>query len=489
MNIIIILLLLKLLIGKKSDSGYLYCGLFGWSGKNPLNFNRHAFSILGISNQDRGKDSCGIYTRDAITYGIHASSNFSSLIKRIPPVSSGKNCVVMGHTRKASIGVVNAENAQPVAITNDDDKLKFVLTHNGTLENHLELAKKYSISVKNLNTDTQVLAALIYHTEVGFNILAEYEGTAALAFNWTGDDSIYLFKGESKNSSNTHYLSEERPLYIYQESKHSLYYSSDKNALELIAKNNDDIVDIKCNTLFRIHEGEIQEVMEIDRNKRYQRYVVPYVKPTNAPNMYDGSFESWGGDNRAPWTRRNSIPTSEPQYIRPAASITSEVLTHMGQNMLVYTRGRYHQGANLIHGKVTVNEIGVIQSNPDMYDIDNQKFNLYFYEGILLFGQDEFEEIIKIREHKHTFIPTDIALLNRSPYPIANYDPKIKGKGINRFFVADDTLDYATIFEGRLAPVLCNRSYQIIDGLMAKITRNTIIKKIESDKIDRLTYW
>jgi hypothetical protein len=51
--------------------------------------------------------------------------------------------VALGHCRKASVGKVSIETAQPVVIENENGDVDYVLIHNGTIYNYRELAQKY----------------------------------------------------------------------------------------------------------------------------------------------------------------------------------------------------------------------------------------------------------------------------------------------------------------------------------------------------------
>ena len=46
------------------------CGIFAWAGENVKHFNKAKFDILGIFNDSRGGDSCGVSTDGEIYYGV-----------------------------------------------------------------------------------------------------------------------------------------------------------------------------------------------------------------------------------------------------------------------------------------------------------------------------------------------------------------------------------------------------------------------------------
>jgi len=493
MKLIIILLILNLILNKK-PTGYLYCGLFGWVGSNPSIFNRQAFTLLGLSNEARGGDSCGVYSNKSISYGTGVSKDFPTFIKKIGHVRAGKDCVVMGHTRKASVGGISARNAQPVALKDNDGNLGFILTHNGTLSNHEELAKKYDLDISNLNTDSQILAALMYFSEASLDILGEYNGAAAVVFHMPGTNTIYIFKGKSKNSSNLHYSSEERPLYGYRESNHSFYYSSTKSPLEYLAKDEKDIFDIKCNSLIKITGGKIEEMTDIDRSERYQRYVEPYVykKPVNvygyARNNFHNETEDLDNYYRGGYNFDRDRPSAKNggiEYHNPHKYILSENFATMGDQMVNFSKGRYHLGKHPVHYKVTTNDLGLV--------IDPEKWTkpyhtLYFWEGILLYGKDQYTDLMNLRKNIKYISPKHMTLLESSPYPVSTYDNDNISKDF-RLYTNDDVMFRPDTFSGRFVPIFCNKVYGVREGMLASTTHQSTLNKLTEKNIEFLKTW
>ena len=131
------------------------CGIIGYVGKNDAN------SILmnGLKKLEyRGYDSCGIAT---------VSNDQLHVLKTVNRIDSLVSCtqnfeasnIGIGHTRWATHGGVCEENAHPHV----DNSNRFVVVHNGIIENYIEL--KNELASKGYKfyseTDTEVIPNLI----------------------------------------------------------------------------------------------------------------------------------------------------------------------------------------------------------------------------------------------------------------------------------------------------------------------------------------
>lgn len=334
----------------KPKQNILNCGIYAWAGKDVKQFNPDKFNILGIFNIERGKDSCGITYDGEIYTGIGKDKLYSDFIleREIKPV---KYPVVIGHTRQASWGnTVNAQNAHPFGFGNNKDGFEFLGVHNGTLYNDGVLAKKYNVETREekitINAhgtktyeyrskiDSEILLEIIYNSK-NFDVLAEYNGGAALVFTNTNEPNvIYVWKGASKDYNYAAQpVKEERPLCYYKENKNSLYISSLANSLLAIGgKLNKTVFTFNENTIYKITDGDISNAIQIkiDREGATQKKEVltttyghtSSIKP-RSKDYYD-SFDHRAYDDCWEWDENlgdYKLITPTPRTIIPNPNI------------------------------------------------------------------------------------------------------------------------------------------------------------------------
>lgn len=175
------------------------CGIVGVVG------NRNATDILmqGLEKLEyRGYDSAGIYV---------ANGDNSSLVKSVGRIAdlrakigidvSGSTGI--GHTRWATHGQATEDNAHPHTSATG----RFVLVHNGVIENYLQIKEEY-LAGHDLKgqTDTEIAVHLIgQFVEDGLSVLEAFkkalsiiEGSYAFALVDSEDtDTIYVAKNKS----------------------------------------------------------------------------------------------------------------------------------------------------------------------------------------------------------------------------------------------------------------------------------------------------
>ena len=175
------------------------CGIVGVVG----NTNATDILIQGLEKLEyRGYDSAGVFL---------ASEGKSQLVKavgRIAELSTKAEGVEgtagIGHTRWATHGKPTEDNAHP----HRSETGRFVLVHNGVIENYLEIKEEYLAGHHfKGQTDTEIAAHLIgkFAEEVGLSTLEAFKkalhiirGAYAFAFMDAEDPStIYVAKNKS----------------------------------------------------------------------------------------------------------------------------------------------------------------------------------------------------------------------------------------------------------------------------------------------------
>lgn len=273
-NLILISLLLHyigLYIFKpKIDS--LYCGIGGYIGNN---FNKYKFNILGLYNDSRGGDSCGVIANNngniELNYGHDKTKLYKDFVEfgGLKDVNLEAPNFALLHCRKASVGGISLSTAQPVVLTDENNNIVFSMIHNGTLINYKELADKYDVNYALNESDSQIFCKIIY--KVGYKVLSEYDGAGAFVF-WDkrdGSDTVKIFKGASLFYENDNNIYIERSLYCIQE-KDSFWFSSMEESLNFINDTNSIVKNVPDNILFTIKNGNIIAEDKIDRSARKQ---------------------------------------------------------------------------------------------------------------------------------------------------------------------------------------------------------------------------
>lgn len=175
------------------------CGIVGYIG------SEQAAPILlnGLAKLEyRGYDSAGIAVFNNNEFTISKSvGKLENLSNKIDGGNSVKGSKGIGHTRWATHGKPTETNAHPHF--ND----RFVLVHNGIIENEEALRRKYLSDVNFVSeTDTEVIVHLLKkftdngeETTVAIqHLISELEGSYALAImDKNAPDTLYAVKNKS----------------------------------------------------------------------------------------------------------------------------------------------------------------------------------------------------------------------------------------------------------------------------------------------------
>lgn len=276
------------------------CGIFGIITPRLKNFDRTAFCILGVNNDSRGGDSCGVFIDKKYEYGVDKDKLFYNFFPKSKLLNTTIKCqIALGHCRKASVGAINEKNAQPVVIKNDNGEVEYVLIHNGTIINYRELAAKYIPQVNIIDmTDSQVMAHIFYHT--GYRVLGEYIGAGAFVMvdYRSKDPEVFLFKGESKNTQYSVVTTVERPLYCSYNSTEFIFSSIIDYLKALRPKR--EVMTLLPNNLIQLKEGKLEIVEEYNRKDLWQTggyqstyYTTPTTQVSSIRDKGEGSEDSF----------------------------------------------------------------------------------------------------------------------------------------------------------------------------------------------------
>ncbi len=177
------------------------CGIVGVIGKK----NPAKIIIQGLEKLEyRGYDSAGIFVtgKNKQDYLVKSKGRIKELKAKLPQEINGE--IGIGHTRWATHGRPSELNAHPH--TSEDNR--FVLVHNGVIQNFEEVKAKYltNYTLKG-DTDTEIVVQLIDHfvltekltTKEAFRkTLAIIEGSYAFALvDKEEPDVIYVAKNKS----------------------------------------------------------------------------------------------------------------------------------------------------------------------------------------------------------------------------------------------------------------------------------------------------
>lgn len=175
------------------------CGIVGIIGKS----NAEQILLSGLAKLEyRGYDSAGIFVADGTSdHLLKSSGRIKNLEKKVTPEVTGT--IGIGHTRWATHGEPSEENAHPHTSASG----RFVLVHNGVIENFEELKQQYLLDHHfDGTTDTEIAAHLIEvfvdksnDVLIGFKeALKAIKGSYAFAMiDRRNPEQIYVAKNKS----------------------------------------------------------------------------------------------------------------------------------------------------------------------------------------------------------------------------------------------------------------------------------------------------
>lgn len=349
------------------------CGIAGIINKTPRTFDYSTFCTLGISNDARGGDSCGVFIDGKYEYGVDKNKYFSSYFQNSDLLfDTQKSLVALVHCRKASVGAINEKTAQPVVITNKDGKVEFVVIHNGTIYNYEELAKKYipEVDIKGM-TDSQVMTRIFYYR--GYEVLNEYNGGSVFVIvdYRKGSPKTLIFKGASKKYESSKEIEEERPLYFcIDKIKRELVFSSIWMYLMALRK---DLTtySVRANELLEFTGTDLATVATYPRKGMKQTKNV-VVEPYPAYSTYKGTYSKYS-EYDDDWFGISAYNTYD-SYV--TVDLLNNLYSHKGRR---------------IHGKLAVNNYGRVGGKT------SDTCDVWFFNGVALKNKSCFNFLTSLR--------------------------------------------------------------------------------------------
>lgn len=425
------------------------CGIAGIVRRQKAVFDYSTFCTLGIANDSRGGDSCGVFIDKKWEYGVQANKYFQDYMIDNEFLTNTKTSkIALLHCRKASVGNISEKTAQPVVITDAKDEVKFVLIHNGTIYNYEELAEKYipEVDIKGM-TDSQVMARIFYYK--GYDVLSEYRGGSVFVMvDYRPPEPLTLmFKGASKKTELSKDLTEERPLYLTI-TEDEVVFSSICSYLYAVRPGH-TVYTLKQNTLCTFNKEDGFKIGKLyDRKNCCQsRPVVTYANVFYEPGAkrkgffdrydddYDGYYPGW----------------------RAGGYYTSKYLSSEEKDIT------FSEGGHKAHGRLNLTKWGRITNGTD---VDN--YEVWFFHGIAMRNRKYFKMLSKLeRRSKMT-----------SEKFVANFQNLIRFLSLDRVYFLNNVLVEATgivenkPFTGSVQLLGKNSIKQYKDGKLTVTTFN-----------------
>lgn len=426
------------------------CGLAGIVTKSFRKFDYATFCTLGIANDSRGGDSCGVYIDGQYGYGVKDDKFFSSYFQDNEFLESiEESMVALVHCRKASVGIIDETTAQPVVITKDGN-VEMVVMHNGTIYNYKDLAEKYIPKVNIVGmTDSQVMAHIFYFC--GYDVLNEYNGGAAFVIvdYRSGAPRTFLFKGASKKNYYNLKVEEERPLYYcIDKEKEELVFSSIWMYL-MSLRRNCTTYSVNSNELVEFTGKELVTIAKYPRSKMQQdkEYIYPYGGNKHYYKNYDDWYDS-------------DFPVVYSNYI--SVDLVKNVYSYKGKR---------------ITGKLVVDDFGRVNQK------DKDSYPVYFFDGVALKNQHCYKFLLALRKES--------TLSNKEFF--SKFENVIRFLSIDGLYLKDNvcykavTATTSLAFTGSLNPISSVSSLKFIDGKSSGTIYNGMkgrIKGYISEKLD-----
>lgn len=361
------------------------CGIIGYLGNN----NALDYLLYGLEKLEyRGYDSAGIAikTNKIITIKDYGKVNH---LKTLIPKDTFSN-IGIGHTRWATHGKANKQNAHPHSSNNN----QFTLVHNGIIENYLDIKEKYLSNYHFYSsTDTEVLVNLIEYLDNGNTletlkkIKSIIKGSYALVFINKKENKLYFMKNQTplviSQDNNEFIISSDSIAFKNNFTKQIILQDGDYGFIE---KKSIHIYDYNNNKKELIFKN-IEKDNFIKNNKIYQFQMEKEIN--DQPYMIDNIINNYFIDNKL------SIPNNIIQNINKSNKI---YIIGCGSSFYSGKIGKHYIEKNLNK------EVEVILASEAIYDFPLINKKTYF---IFVSQSGETLDVINVlKKCKELKIPT-----------------------------------------------------------------------------------
>lgn len=275
------------------------CGIMGYIG------NKEAKSILidGLRKLEyRGYDSAGIAVCDGSSIAICKAKGRIDVLERQAETTSLPGAVGIGHTRWATHGRPSDENSHP----HNDQSGKFVVVHNGIIENYLELRQALEERgvVFTSQTDTEVIVHLLAEEYDGdivsavqrvtrkirgayaLGVMTEYEPDKLIAVRLASPLIVGVGQGEN-------FIGSDIPAVL--EHTRDVYVLEDGD-LAVLTKDSVTVLDIRTNQLIERDLMRIEWDKEQAEKDGFDHYMLKeiYEQPRALQSTMTGRIDEAG---------------------------------------------------------------------------------------------------------------------------------------------------------------------------------------------------
>lgn len=413
----------------KRDRSMLICGLSAFSPVKGLTAEQRDriwrnMKLLGIYNQSRGEHSCGLQLNGKVYKGVDDkvtkidTSKFTDFLAENRGLKYEKG-VIMIHTRHATSGAWTAANSHPFEIESiNGPERNFNLMHNGVIQNIVSLTGKHDIKYADYTVDSHGLALLI--DKVGFSILNDYEGKAALIWNYLSEPTtLHVYHGMycELPTDPIEKSWEERPMY-FLETEEGMYFSSMQSSLESIAEKDQVVKTYIYNEIHKVKDGRWVSKFCHKVDRLYgPNTKVPYVAP-----VHD-------------WTRsRNHLPVVNNNInvgvrVPQTNLVWNEALPTQAksQRLIAEERVYFHRGRFFRTGAILCSGCMYLDSKGNIYSvIASNASEYFFFNGIMLKSEKDYSKIFDLSQEKDSWINSGWSnkakmFSEYSVYPVTNY--------------------------------------------------------------------